>query len=93
MTDDLRQRIDDAIRPTMLLGLQGAELFDAPGAERIGEWADWISKTVTELLTPELEELRTRCAKAERAVDLLAEAHRQAEQAEASREEPASNSE
>lgn len=60
MTDDLRQRIDDAIRPTMLLGLQDAELFDAPGAERIGEWADWISNKVAELLQPELDQIRGR---------------------------------
>ena len=55
MTDDLRQRIDDAIRPNMLLGLQGAELFDAPGTERIGEWADWISQTVAELIEPKAD--------------------------------------
>ncbi|GFE20091.1 hypothetical protein [Streptomyces nigrescens] len=53
MTDDLRQRIDDAIRPVMLLGLQDAELHNTAGAERIGEWVDWISKTVAELVQPE----------------------------------------
>ena len=62
MTEDLRQRIDAAIRPTMLLGLQDAELFDAPGAERIGEWADWISKTVAELIAPEMEHQRSELA-------------------------------
>ncbi|MFF8784770.1 hypothetical protein [Streptomyces sp. NPDC015125] len=60
MTDELRQRIADAIRPTMLMGLQDAELFDAPGAERIGEWVDWISNKVTEVLQSDLDQLRGR---------------------------------
>ncbi|MFJ8677273.1 hypothetical protein [Streptomyces sp. NPDC093589] len=50
MTDDLRKRIDDAIRPVMLLGLEDADLSAPGGTERIGEWADWISKTVADLI-------------------------------------------
>ena len=41
--------IADAIGPTMLLGLQDAELFDEPGRERIRDWIKWISETVAAL--------------------------------------------
>jgi hypothetical protein len=54
MTDDLRQRIYDAIRPTMLLGLQDAELDGPGGAQRIGEWAEWIATTIA----AELDQVR-----------------------------------
>lgn len=50
---ELRARLDAAIRPTMLLGLQDAELFDKPGTQRINEWADWILDTVLKALTTE----------------------------------------
>jgi hypothetical protein len=41
--------VADAIGPTMLLGLQDAELFDEPGQERIRDWIKWISETVAAL--------------------------------------------
>ncbi|MGW6912519.1 hypothetical protein ACWGB8_01655 [Kitasatospora sp. NPDC054939] len=50
----LRQRIDAAIRPTMLIGLQDAELYDEPGRERIGEWADWITNAVLAVVEAEI---------------------------------------
>lgn len=43
------QAVIDAIGPTMLLGLQDAELFDEPGRERIQEWVRWIAETVAVL--------------------------------------------
>lgn len=43
---ELRARFDEAIRPTMLLGLQGAELDGPGGAQRIGEWAEMIAGTL-----------------------------------------------
>jgi hypothetical protein len=46
---DRAAAIADAIGPTMLLGLQDAELFDEPGRERIREWVKWISETVAAL--------------------------------------------
>ncbi|MFE2140236.1 hypothetical protein ACFXA3_00450 [Streptomyces sp. NPDC059456] len=48
-TPDTRERYANAIRPTMLLGLQDAELHDEPGQERINEWVDWIAKTLAEV--------------------------------------------
>jgi hypothetical protein len=45
VTTPLRQSIDDAIRPTLLIGLQDADLSGPGGTERIGEWADWIATT------------------------------------------------
>jgi hypothetical protein len=51
----LRDRIDTVIRPTMLIGLQDAELHDEPGRERIGEWADWITGAVLAVVQPELD--------------------------------------
>ena len=42
----LRARLDAAIRPVMLFGLQDTDL----STERIGDWADWIVKTVMETL-------------------------------------------
>lgn len=62
MADDLRARIDAAIRPNMLLGLQDAELYDKPGAKRISEWADWISERVAALVQPELDRLTSLLA-------------------------------
>lgn len=50
----LAERIDAAIRPTMLLGLQDAELDGPGGTQRIGEWVDWIAARVAETLQPEL---------------------------------------
>lgn len=50
--DDLRQRIDAAIRPNMLFGLQDAELYGEGGAERIGEWVTWITDAVVTVLAP-----------------------------------------
>jgi hypothetical protein len=51
----LAERIDAAIRQNMLIGLQDAELYDAPGRERIGEWVDWIAQRVAETVQPELD--------------------------------------
>lgn len=48
-TADRAAAIADAIGPTMLLGLQDAELFDEPGQERIRDWIKWIAKTVAAL--------------------------------------------
>jgi hypothetical protein len=50
--------IADAIGPTMLLGLQDAELFDEPGRERIRDWIKWISETVAALPTDRTAVLR-----------------------------------
>lgn len=57
VSDDLRDRIDAAIRPNMLVGLQDAELDSPGGRQRINEWADWISLRVAELVQPELDRL------------------------------------
>jgi len=43
---ELRQQIVDAIGPNMRLGLQDAELYDEPGAQRISEWVSWIAGAV-----------------------------------------------
>lgn len=48
----IRDRIEAKVRPAMLLGLQDAELYGEPGAQRIGEWVDWIADTLTEADTP-----------------------------------------
>lgn len=70
-SDDLRARVDAAIRPNLLIGLQDAELYDEPGTERINEWADWISRRIADLVRPELDRLarerddaRTACRSA-----------------------------
>ncbi|MGA5819711.1 hypothetical protein ACPC54_17855 [Kitasatospora sp. NPDC094028] len=55
MPPSLRERIDAAIRPAMLIGLQDAELHDQPGRERIGEWADSITEWVLAVVQPELD--------------------------------------
>lgn len=49
---ELRSRLDTAIRPNMLLGLQDAELDGPGGTQRINEWADWIVDTVLQVLEP-----------------------------------------
>jgi hypothetical protein len=48
--EDLRARLDARIRDVMLIGLQDAELFDEPGAERINQWVDWVLDTVLNTL-------------------------------------------
>jgi hypothetical protein len=53
--NSLRERIDAAIRPAMLISLQDAELHDQPGHERIGEWADSITEWVLAAVQPELD--------------------------------------
>ena len=60
----LRDLIDAAIRPTMLIGLQNAELHGAHGQERVGEWVDWISRQMAELVQPEIDRLRAELATA-----------------------------
>lgn len=62
MADDLRARIDAAIRPNMLVGLQDAELDGAGGRKRINEWADWISRQVADLVQPEVDGLGAQLA-------------------------------
>ncbi|MEU1302814.1 hypothetical protein [Streptomyces shenzhenensis] len=47
--DHIADAIADAIGPTMLLGLQDAELDGEGGAQRIREWVAWISQTVAAL--------------------------------------------
>lgn len=47
----LRTAIGKAIRPTMLIGLQDADLSGPGGTQRINEWADWI----TDALVPMFE--------------------------------------
>ena len=51
---DLRDRIKDKIGPTMRIGLQDAELFDGPGAERIEDWVTWITDAVIAVRDEEL---------------------------------------
>jgi hypothetical protein len=41
--------IANAIGPTMLFGLQDAELVGEPGRQRIEDWIKWISETVAAL--------------------------------------------
>lgn len=53
----LTDRITEAIRPNMLLGLQDAELDGPGGTKRIGEWADWIAAAVAAVVQAELDEL------------------------------------
>jgi hypothetical protein len=71
--DGLRDQYAAAIRPTMLLGLQDAELDGVGGAQRINEWADWIAKTVAAVRDRELEQLRVEHAALKRAHVALAE--------------------
>ena len=61
--------VADAIGPTMLLGLQDAELFDEPGQERIRDWIKWISETVAALPLPAPAD---RAAVLEEAADVAA---------------------
>lgn len=60
MTDQLSlsvtERVKKAIGPTMLLGLQDAELHDEPGAERIREWVDWIADAITPIIDREVQQ-------------------------------------
>lgn len=41
--------IANAIGPTMLIGLQDAELVGEPGRKRIEAWITWISETAAAL--------------------------------------------
>jgi hypothetical protein len=54
----LAERIAEHIRPRMLIGLQDAELYDAPGTERINEWATSIANWAAEVVQPEVNRLR-----------------------------------
>lgn len=51
----LAKQIVTAIGPTMLIGLQDAELHDEPGEQRIREWVSWIADTVTPLVDAEVQ--------------------------------------
>ncbi|MFF1574696.1 hypothetical protein ACFVWR_18305 [Leifsonia sp. NPDC058292] len=56
MTDSsLTDRIEKVIGPTMLLGLQDAELHDEPGTQRIREWVTWIAGAIAPIVTTEAE--------------------------------------
>lgn len=52
--DALAARIRKAIGPTMLLGLQDAELYDEPGAQRIREWVAWIAGAIVPFVADEV---------------------------------------
>lgn len=54
----MREQYADAIRDTMLRGLQDAELYDESGRERILEWVEWIAKTVDGVRDRELAQAR-----------------------------------
>ncbi|MCP9209524.1 hypothetical protein [Streptomyces cucumeris] len=58
-------RYEDAFGEAMRLGLQGAELYDEPGAQRINEWIKWITDAVMEVADSEQAELRTQLAAAQ----------------------------
>jgi hypothetical protein len=49
-------RVKKAIGPNMLLGLQDAELYDEPGAQRIREWVDWIADAITPIIDSEVRD-------------------------------------
>jgi hypothetical protein len=51
----LPDRIKKTIGPTMLLGLQDAELDGEGGQQRIREWVDWIAEAVAPLVADEVE--------------------------------------
>lgn len=67
----LRDRIDRAIRPIMVLGLQDAELDGPGGTQRINEWADWITETVTTVRDIELYHMTLRAEGVEESVKTL----------------------
>jgi hypothetical protein len=70
-TDDaLREQYAAAIRPTMLIGLQGAELDGRGGTQRINEWADWIATAVAAVRDKDVEALRDALGAVERVRDL-----------------------
>ncbi|MFF1298186.1 MULTISPECIES: hypothetical protein [unclassified Streptomyces] len=60
MTDQPSRTVTDCVRnaigPTMLLGLQDAELHDEPGEQRIREWVDWIAGTITPIIDREVQQ-------------------------------------
>lgn len=51
-TMDLRKLVADTIGPTMLIGLQDADLYGPGGTERIQDWIDWISTAVADAVEP-----------------------------------------
>ncbi|GAA3267997.1 hypothetical protein [Streptomyces lavendulae] len=77
MTNRLARRLQyaDAIRPTMLMGLQDAELYDEPGAQRINQWVDWIAKTLADLPTePPADDETALLSPSERRAQTIGEA-------------------
>lgn len=58
--DPLRDQIAAAIRPTMLIGLQDAELDGPSGTQRINEWVDWIADAV--LAVPAIRDMQAELA-------------------------------
>lgn len=79
MTADssLRSAIDKAIRPTLLIGLQDADLSGPGGTQRINEWADWIADTLVPLVKAEhrAREATIQAATYRAAADFLRDAH------------------
>jgi hypothetical protein len=63
-TKNLRERIEAAFGPAMRIGLQDAQLFDAPGAERIEEWITHITDWVVAALAGDSGDLPARMAEA-----------------------------
>ena len=54
--EGLRALIRESFADAMRVGLKDAELFDEPGAERIEEWITYITRWVTEAVSPKLEQ-------------------------------------
>lgn len=91
VNEALVQRVADLVGPTMLFGLQDAELDGPGGTERIRDWITWIAKTVATALAPELARLadyenritwETTCGEHARLLDACRAADERAEQAE-----------
>ncbi|MEU1800840.1 hypothetical protein [Streptomyces sp. NPDC019937] len=60
-----RARYEAAFGPNMRLGLQDAELFDEPGAQRINEWITWITDAVMAVADAELGQVRAELNQAQ----------------------------
>lgn len=54
--DGLTEHIRKTIGPTMLIGLQDAELHDEPGTQRIREWVAWIAEAITPIIDREVQQ-------------------------------------
>ena len=67
-SEERRKLIADNIRPTMLIGLQDAELHGEPGTQRIGEWIDWIAGQLAPLWEEDHRMLQERLAAHEKTI-------------------------